>query len=265
MAFRALTLPWKPGFAVAERPVAITLSLDRDPTLSSGGLLSVRACDGHELRGTEQPLRCAWAALPAADGLSAALRPHPLFVERWQLSLQRQSSSAAEAAAPLVVDLTRLRSRDAALAATEAAKEAARQRLEAAEKAAASGEECKALEAEEARADAEAAAGSAGLAGEMLKTLQEQLSTLRAQAASRAAHNAALADRIRAREAELEAEAEQLRASETAELGGMLPLLLSKRRMLDDLEKEVVAQDLHVPKAEILSEGEEEVPVKLEV
>lgn len=212
--FRTLLVPWKPVGGEAEREVALTLRL-RD------GTLVARACDGLELRGGETAGGCPWTSLPGDDALRALLRLHPVYLDRWQLELiasgagtvtsrSASSSSSApdEGTRSVVLELVRLKSR-----------------------------------AVDGVGDAVGGSGD-GVGGEMLRELLGEIAKLREEARHLAAGSFEMALKVQRREEELAAEAEQLRASQAAELSSVLPLLLTKQKRLADLESELVEKGL---------------------
>ena len=80
--------------------------------------------------------------------------------------------------------------------------------------------------------------------GGMLLELLEHMRGLRRMIASQDEANAALEEKVAQREAELESEAEALRAREVAQLSAFLPILIAKERKLEALEKEAVEKDV---------------------
>lgn len=269
VSFRALSLPWRPVGVDEPVDVAVILSLERGSGLqhppAACQMLSVRVCDGCELRGTAKPVPCGWLTLPApamsaitaplagipcsrldSDALRATLRPHPLFSELWLLSLSRDDDDDAE---PLQVELSKLRSIDQegdaiaplAAATTDGAHGSGRGASGGATGCAATSG------AGAGDSDAHAAVAtrvSMGLGGDMLRELVEHIDHLRSLTASEAAVNSQLQVTVAARAAELASAAERVRRAEATTLCGVLPLLLAKQRRLEQLEKELVDEDV---------------------
>lgn len=220
--FRSLLQSWR-GVGEGrdqQREVAITLQLDGGGVSDGRRRLSVRACDGLELRGTHAAVSCPWPALPATAALHVALREHPLYIERWQLTLRvpptngrvdggARAATAVRADDEMVVDLWRLVGRGASGTASAAS----------------------------------ASAPTPG--GEMVRALVERLTTLRAERDRHVATNNALKERLSERESQLEARAETLRRETLCELRDFLPLLVAKQRRLEELEREAVEKNLH--------------------
>ena len=80
----------------------------------------------------------------------------------------------------------------------------------------------------------------------MLKELLERARQLRRLSAVQRSVNASLVATVAQKEAQLEQEAEDLRAKEAAELTSFLPLLVAKQEKLQMLEREVVEHDVHL-------------------
>ena len=116
LRFRALLVPWKPADSRSERQAALTLTLDDE------GRLGARVCDGVELRGTPQPLepkkQHPWGITGLPSGpLHASLAPHPWDLEKLRLTLrvgtESGSGGPSTSAAPLNIDLVKMRGREA--------------------------------------------------------------------------------------------------------------------------------------------------------